>query len=382
MLFDLHLPQRVLFGPGSTYRLGEEARRFGSRVLLVTGRRSLKETGNFERVTSPFAVSKLEVSFFDGVDPEPALDCVEEVRRFARDEKCDVIVGAGGGSVLDVAKAAAGLFYEEGCVKDYFYGREVIKPKHPWIAVPTTAGSGSEATTNAVLIDREAGKKQSLRHPFWLPDVAVVDPILTMAQSRELTARAGLDALTHAIEAYTCRFTNPLSLAVSVEAVRLIVQNIYTAYTVSRNRDARERMMQGSFLAGMAIQNAGVGAVHAIAHVIGARYRLPHGLVCGVLLPYVMEFNLPLVEEKYGALGIAAGVVPAGTETGVAAGRFVEYIRRLSDKLGLPRRISELGVEEADLDGLVEETLPANSLKTNPRRVTREELHDILRKAL
>lgn len=382
MLFDLYLPQRVLFGPGSTYRLGEEAKRFGEKVLLVTGRRSLKETGNFERVTTPFVVSKLEVSFFDKVDPEPTLECVEELRNAARNEGCDVIVAVGGGSVLDATKAAAGLYYEEGPVKDYFYGREITRPKHPWIAVPTTAGSGSEATTNAVLIDQEAGKKQSLRYPFWLPDVAVVDPILTMAQPRELTARAGLDALTHAIEAYTCRFTNPLSQAASAEAVRLIVQNIYTAYAVSRNRDARERVMQGSFLAGMAIQNAGVGAVHAIAHVIGARCHQPHGLVCGVLLPYIMAFNLPLVEERYGALAVAAGVVPPGTEISAAAGRFVEYVRRLSDKLGLPQHIGGLGVKEEELDEIVEATLPANSLKTNPRRVTRAELREILRKAL
>ena len=382
MLFDLYLPPRVLFGPGSTYRLGEEARRFGKRVLLVTGRRSLKETGNFERVTTPFAVLKLELAFFDRVDPEPSLETVEAVRECARKEGCDLIVAAGGGSVLDAAKAAAGLFYEEGPVKDYFYGLEVTKPKLPWIAVPTTAGSGSEATTNAVLIDREAGKKQSLRYPLWLPDVAVVDPILTMAQSRELTARAGLDALTHAIEAYTCRFTNPLSQAVSIEAVRLIVQNIHTAYTVSRNRDARERVMQGSFLAGMAIQNAGVGAVHALAHTIGARYNRPHGLVCGVLLPHIMAFNLPLVEDKYAALAVAAGVVPPGTEAGAAAARFVEYVRRLAAKLRLPAGIKELGVMEEDIEGLVEATLPANSLKTNPRRVTRKELEEILRGAL
>lgn len=382
MLFDLYLPSRVLFGPGSTYRLGEEAQRFGKKVLLVTGRRSLKETGNFERVTMPFAVARLELAYFDQVDPEPTLETVEAVRECARQEKCDVIVAVGGGSVLDAAKAAAGLFYEEGPVKDYFYGREITKPKFPWIAVPTTAGSGSEATTNAVLIDREAKKKQSLRHPFWLPDVAVVDPILTMAQSRELTARAGLDALTHAIEAYTYRFANPLSNAVSLEAVRLIVQNIHTAYRIGRNRDARERMMQGSFLAGMAIQNAGVGAVHALAHTIGVRYNQPHGLVCGVLLPHIMAFNLPLVEEKYSALAVAAGVVPPGTDTTTAATRFVEYVHRLVEKLGLPTRISALGVKEEEIEELVEATLPAKSLQTNPRRITRSELREILRQAL
>jgi len=382
LLFDLYLPQRVLFGPGSTYRLGEEAQRFGKKVLLVTGRRSLKETGNFERVTTPFVAAKIEVAFFDQVDPEPTLDTVEAVRECARQEKCAVMVAVGGGSVLDAVKAAAGLFYEEGPVKDYFYGREITKHRFPWIAVPTTAGSGSEATTNAVLIDREAKKKQSLRHPFWLPEVAVVDPILTMAQSRELTARAGLDALTHAIEAYTYRFANPLSNAVSCEAVRLIVQNIHTAYRVGRNRDARERVMQGSFLAGMAIQNAGVGAVHALAHTIGVRYNQPHGLVCGVLLPHIMAFNLPLVEEKYAALAVAAGVVPPGTDTTTAATRFVAYVRRLVEKLGLPSRIGALGVKEADIDELVEATLPANSLKTNPRRVTRPELKEILHQAL
>lgn len=382
MLFDLYLPQRVLFGPGSTYRLGEEARRFGEKVLMVSGRRSLKDTGNFERVTAPLTIAKIEIAFFDRVEPEPTLDSVSAIRDFAREERCSVIMAVGGGSVLDAAKAAAGLFYEEGSVKDYFYGREITRKKLPWIAVPTTAGTGSEATANAVLLDPEERRKQSLRHPFWLPDVAVVDPILTMSMPKNLTAWSGLDALTHAIEAFTSRFENPLSQAVSMKALQLIVQNIHTAYSVSRNRDARERMMQGSFLAGVAIQNAGVGAVHALAHTIGARYNKPHGLVCGVLLPHVMEFNLPLVEEKYGALCVASGVAPAGTETGAAAARFVQYVTRLVEKLGLPSRIRELGVEEEDIGGLVEATLPAGSLKSNPRRITHKELEELLRRAL
>jgi alcohol dehydrogenase len=382
LLFDLFLPQRVLFGPGSTYRLGEEAARFGSKVLLVSGKRSLKATGNFERVTAPLGIAKLQLAYYHGIDPEPTLQKVSALRDYAREEQCDVIMAVGGGSVLDAAKAAAGLFFEEGEVKDYFYGREIIRKKLPWIAVPTTAGTGSEATTNAVLIDEEERKKQSLRHPYWLPDTAVVDPILTMSQPKKLTAWAGLDALTHAVEAYTCRFTNPLSDAVSIEAVRLIVQSIYTAYTVSRNRDARERMMQGSFLAGMAIQNAGVGAVHAIAHAIGVRYGQPHGMVCGMLLPRVMAFNLPLVEDRYGALGIAAGVVPAGSEVSHAAEKFVQYVNRLVAKLGFPPRIGEIGVAPEDIESLVETITPAGSLKTNPRRVTHKELEELLREAL
>ncbi|RDV84056.1 iron-containing alcohol dehydrogenase family protein [Ammonifex thiophilus] len=379
MLFDLYLPARVLFGPGSTYRLGEEAQRFGNKVLLVTGRRSLKESGNFERVTMPFVAAKLEFALYDRIPPEPTLETVEDLRHFLREEKCDVVVAVGGGSVLDTVKAAAGLFYEEGTVKEYFYGREITKPKFPWIAVPTTAGSGSEATTNAVLKDPEVPKKQSLRHPFWLPDVAVVDPILTMSLPRELTARTGLDALTHAVEAYTCRFTNPFSDAVSREAVRLIVQNIYTAYAVPRNRDARERMMQGSFLAGMAIQSAGVGAVHALAHVLGARYNLPHGLACGMLLPHVMSFNLPLVEDKYAQLAVAAGIVPPATPAPQAAERFVGYVRLLTAKLGLPTRLREVGVKEEDLPSIVEEALTAGSMARNPRRASREDLLELLK---
>ncbi|MEW6182318.1 MAG: iron-containing alcohol dehydrogenase [Bacillota bacterium] len=382
MLFDLYLPTRVLFGPGSTYRLGEEAQSYGKKILLVSGRNSLKISGNFERVTAPFAIKKFELVYFDRVEPEPSLECVESLRQYAREENCDLMVAVGGGSVLDAVKAAAGLFNEDGSVKDYFYGREVTRPKLPWFAVPTTAGTGSEATANAVLVDREAGKKQSLRHAFWLPDVAVVDPILTMSLSRELTASTGLDALTHAVEAYTNRFPNPLSNAVSIEAVRLIVQNIHTAYSVSRNRDARERMMQASFLAGMAIQNAGVGAVHALAHTVGVRYAVPHGLACGSLLPFVMAYNLPLVEEKYGALAIAAGIVPGGTDSGAAAARFLEYVRRLVDKLGLPSRLGDLGIREADIESLADAALTAGSLKVNPRRATREELQEILRQAL
>ncbi|MGO0122113.1 iron-containing alcohol dehydrogenase family protein [Desulfothermobacter acidiphilus] len=381
MLFDLYLPGRVLFGPGSTYRLGEEASRWGRKVLLVTGRRSLKESGHFERVTMPFVAANLEFALYDRVPPEPMLTTVEDLRQYLRQERIEVVVAVGGGSVLDTVKAAAGLFHEPGAVKEYFYGREITTPKLPWIAVPTTAGSGSEATTNAVLKDPEGPKKQSLRHPFWLPDVAVIDPILTMSLPRELTACTGMDALTHAVEAYSNRFTNPFSDAVSREAVRLIVQHIYTAYSVPRHREARERMAQGSFLAGMAIQSAGVGAVHALAHVLGARYGVAHGLACALLLPYVMAFNLPLAENRYAQLAVAGGVVPPETPVAQAAERLVYYIRRLTARLGLPARLREVGVPEAELPLVAEEALQAGSIARNPRRASREDLLALLQDA-
>ncbi len=380
-MFDILLPTRVLFGPGSTYRLGEEISRIGKRALVITGRRSLAESGQVERITNPLQIAKVETVWFR-VDPEPTVDTVDEARRLIHEEKVDLVVGVGGGSALDVAKAAAGLAKVDTPAGTFFGAVPLNAPGLPWVAVPTTAGSGSEATKNAVLIDPERKRKASLRNEWWLPVVAVVDPILTMSQPPEVTAGTGFDALTHAVESFTSRWATPFTTALSREAVRLITQNIYTAYDTGRVRASREYMMLASLMAGIALANAGAGAVHALAHPVGVRYGIPHGVACGILLPYIVRFNLAVAHDAYADLAAASAMVPLTADKDEAARKFVVYLEKLRDKLGLPAKLSEAGLKEADITEIADEALLSRSLSANPRRVTRVDLLTILQENL
>jgi alcohol dehydrogenase len=332
-----------------------------------------------DRVLAPLEAAKLDVLMFDQVDPEPTLEVVEKGREVAREQSVDLVVAAGGGSVLDVGKAIAGLFYEEGTVREYFEGRPIERVGLPWIAVPTTAGSGAEATRNSVLTDLVSGRKQSIRCDWWMARVAVVDPVLTMSMPPRLTAITGMDALTHAIEAYTSRWSHPLTSSLALEAAVLISRNLYSAYQKGSNREAREKMSLASLMAGIALNNARLGAVHGLAHPVGLRYHLPHGLVCGILLPYVMEYNLTIVEEKYARIAFELGLVQPGSSSGEAARRLIHFVKSLRKRLGIPEKLSEVGLRAEDLSLLAEAALPSGSLAANPRAARKDDLLEILK---
>jgi len=378
VLFDFLVPQRILFGPGCAGRLGEEAARFGRKLLLCTGKRSLYLSGGIDRVWSPLNAAKIDIVNFSGISSEPDLKVVEEVLATARDADVDLIVGAGGGSVLDVAKAAAGLYNEAGSVSEYFQGRPVEKEGLPWIAVPTTAGSGAEVTRNAVLSDPAAGKKQSIRCDSWMASVAVVDPVLTMSMPKRVTAMVGLDALTHALEAYTSRWATPMTDGLALEAVVLLCRNLYSAYRKGRDREARQQVMLGSLMAGIALNNARVGAVHALAHPVGLRYKIPHGLVCGILLPYVMEFNLDFVTEKYARVARELLVASPDSSDREAAERLLYFIKAMLQRLEIPSKLGGLGLKAEDIQELAEAALPSGSLAANPRKAVFSDLEKIL----
>lgn len=381
MLFDIFSPPRVLFGPGSSYRLGEEAQKLGKRALVIMGQKSLELSGTIERVTEPLKQAKIDTLFFR-VQAEPAVETVDQARKVARAQECDMIIGVGGGSVLDVAKATAGLLKEEADTKEFHKGHTITTSRLPWIALPTTAGSGSEATCNAVLFNSETGRKASIRNESWVADVAIVDPVFTMAMPKKLTAHTGIDALTHAIETYTSRWANPYSDAISQKAAILIMQSIYTSFETGHLREAREKMSLGSYLAGAALNQVRAGAVHALAHSIGVYYKLPHGLVCGVLLPYVMEHNLPRVVDKYANLAYLSGIASRSMDEAQAASRLIKYIHKLKEKLGIPYKLSELGLNKEAIPVLVSTSLLSPSLESNPRIAKHDDLAAILEKNL
>lgn len=378
MLFDFLVPQRIIFGPGCAGRLGNEASQFGKKVLLCMGKGSLQASGMIERVISPLEAAGQEIVYCGGIDPEPTLESVEESLKIAREYEVDVVIGVGGGSVLDVAKATASLYYEDGKVKEYFEGKEPQQRVLPWIAVPTTAGSGAEVTKNTVLRDPDIGKKQSIRWDWWLASTAVVDPVLTMTMPRQITAQSGMDALTHALEAYTSRWAYPMTESLAMEAAVLICRNLYSAYSKGSDKEARQQVSLGSLMAGIALNNARVGLVHALAHPIGMRYRLAHGLVCAVLLPQVMEYNINVVHEKYARIARELHIVDKDASSEAAAERLIHFIKMLQKRLEIPVKLAELGLQKEDISGLAEGVLPSGSLAANPRGAVYSDLVKIL----
>lgn len=372
-------PGEVHFGPGAVAEVGGIARRFARRALVVTGARSSKESGALESVRRSLIEAGVEIVLFDRVDREPTLSMVEEAKSLARSEECQVVIGLGGGSAVDAAKCAAGLFYSSEKATAHFDGAaEIPEEGLPWIAVPTTAGAGAEATPNAVVTDERTNVKKSLRSWAWLAQAAVVDPELTLGCSPRVTAYSGMDAFTQAVESYTSRHATPLTEAISYEAALQVAKGLPRAYEDGSDLEARTAVAWGATMAGVALANARLGAVHGLAHAVGTSCNLPHGLVCAILLPWVIEYNLDVAEEKYARLARGLGAAGESEPEEAAARSFAAYVRDLNARLGIPATLGEVGLRREMIPGIVAESLPSGSLDANPRRATPEDLEALL----
>ncbi len=360
--------ERIVTGWGCVEQLGELASGH-RRALLVTGRSALRSAGTTDRLAGLLESSGAGVCVFDQAEPEPSVATVDRGRERLREEGCDLVVAAGGGSAVDVGKAIAGLAGEAEATGAYFTGRPSGRGAVAWIGVPTTSGTGAEVTNNSVLTDPAQGLKQSIR-PLPMPAAAIVDPELTVSCPPEVTASSGMDALVQAIESYLSRHATPLTDALAVQAVRLIRANLPTASRDGRDRAAREAMAYGSLLAGMALSNARLGAVHGMAHPIGYRCHIAHGVVCAALLPAVLRFNREAAGRKYEVLADIFGGDPADASA--------ELLRAL----GLPDRLGPLGLSAGEFEAIAAESMPSGSLKANPRKVTEADVEALLRQVL
>lgn len=380
MNFTVLTPPVIRFGRGCIADLGRETSRMGNRALLVTGRRFLKETGILDRVLEILEQAGVATTLFDGVSPEPVVDMAEEAREHLCREKCNVVIGIGGGSVLDTAKSVAALAGAPGAMAEYLAGRQVEGPSLPWVAVPTTAGTGSEATPAAVFTDPARHAKTSMRGREFMAAAALVDPELMAFAPASITAYSGMDALTQAIESLSSRFATPLTRPLSLQAAELVIRHLPRAVASGRDMEARENMALGSLMAGMALANARLGAVHGLAHPVGHRCRQPHGLVCAVLLPAVMDFNLPAAAGDYALLADRLGL--PGRDDTEKARALLEQVRDLNHRLGIPSRLGDLGLKEEDIPALAQQALPSGSTRANPREVSLEDLMTILHRAM
>ncbi|MBI2447389.1 MAG: iron-containing alcohol dehydrogenase, partial [Candidatus Omnitrophica bacterium] len=311
------------------------------------------------------------------VEEDPSLNTVDMGLGMGRKSGCDLVIGLGSGSAMDTAKSIAGIFREDtNSIREFYDGVRIARHGIPFIAIPTTSGSSAEVTNNAVLTDTEKGIKKSVRSPEFLARVIITDPELTLGLSPRQTAISGMDALTHAIEGYVSLGATPWTDALALEAIELIGKNIHKAFLDGGNKKAREGMSMGSLMAGMAFSNAKLGAVHALAHPVGIRYKISHGAACAILLPPVIEFNLAFRKKKFNAIKKTLGI------SGKGGNALIEGIKKLTKDLELPMSLSQFGAKEEDFNELIKGTASSSSLKSNPRPVSNEDLKTILRNAL
>jgi alcohol dehydrogenase class IV len=384
MKFEFSTATRIVFGPGKAGEIGALAKNAGHRALVVTGR----EARRAEKLLASLQSTGKGVVTFT-VAGEPELATVGQGTKLAKSEGCDFVIGFGGGSVLDAAKAIAAMLENDGDLLDYVEivgrGEPLAKSSAPFIAIPTTAGTGSEVTRNAVLASPEHKVKVSLRSPFLLAKMALVDPELTYDLPPALTASTGLDALTQLIEPYVCLCANPLTDGLCVEGIRRVARSLREAVRDGQNQSAREDMAVASLFSGLALANAGLGAVHGLAGPIGGSFPAPHGAVCAALLPRVMAANVRALRErdKPGwALNRYARIAQICTGNGQAtADTGVEWVRQLVADMRIPP-LRVYGMRTEHITEIVTKATNASSMKANPIVLTADELADTLQQAL
>ncbi len=375
--FKLAPMPHIIFGSGTISDLADCAGPLGTHVLLVIGGGSLRRSGQLDEIVSNLASGDLQVTVFEGVEPEPTLSTVEQGRQVLRENNCDVVIAIGGGSVMDVSKAIAALANEPGRIPEYHRGREITAEPLPIIAVPTTSGTGSEVTPVSVLTDPERSLKASIHDDRLLPRAALVDPQLTLTLPARATADAGLDAFVQALESYTSTGANFLTDLWAIEAIRRLGSSLRQAYYDGDDLEARENMSLGSLLAGMALASARLGLVHGLAHPIGYAYDLPHGHACGMLMPYVMKYNMEVSQAKYATAARVLGI-NEDPDDAAAAEALHDWVRELTEELGVSASLGQVGATEDDFDSIIAAAMKSGSTAHNPRPVTEADLRELL----
>ena len=374
---------RILMGPGSLNQIADEVKRLnGERVMIVTDQ-NLVKTGIVGRVEGLLTAVGISVKRFDEVEPDPPYQTAAQAALRTKEMKADLVLAIGGGSALDIGKVSAILVTNVDEVNSYFGIDLVPKRGVPTIAVPTTAGTGSEVTPIAILSDHEDKLKKGIVSPYLFPSVAILDPELTLGLPAAVTAATGMDALIHAVEAYTSKNAYTVSDALALEAMRLIIPNIRTAYANGSDLAARDSMLQGSMLAGMAFANAGVTAVHAFAYPIGAEFHIPHGVANSLMLVPVMEFNMMGNLSKFAHMAEVFGETGRGLNDRQAAMVFIEALQTLATDLKIPGHLREFGVKEEDIPALARGVMKVTRLlANNPRELNLEDAEEIYRRVL
>ncbi|MDI6641844.1 MAG: iron-containing alcohol dehydrogenase [Elusimicrobiota bacterium] len=429
------LPPKIVFGRGSINSLPDLINENQGSVLLVTGKNFSNNTGLTTKVMK--LLHNKKIIHYDEVTPEPSTDLVDAGLQIAKSEQAEVVIGLGGGSAIDVGKAIAALMNEPGTstipntitsdasigssasptyptpatlhspyvipvpsVEDYLEGthqQKIISSQGiPFIAVPTTAGTGAEVTKNAVLLSKTQKAKRSIRHDSLFPKVAVIDPELTLTLPPHITAQSGMDALTHLLEGYLTKNSNSITDAIALEGIKLVNTALITAVKEPENYTARERMSLAALFGGIVLANSGLGLAHGISSVLGGEFNIPHGLANAVLLPYVLEFNAESCKEKFIKIAYAlsdemesgvATVLNLATQTNEQISEFViSRIKEILKEIGIPEKFSEFDSEfdmtADDIESIAKKSLTSSSTRGNPKDVKINDIVELLMKCI
>jgi alcohol dehydrogenase class IV len=378
MAISFAVPGSIDIGIGTVDKLGDKVRRLGgSKALIITDDGVLK-AGLLERVKKPLSESGIAYGSYTKVIPEPPVEQIQEVVGQVKDGGYDILIGLGGGSSLDVTKVVSIMVTNDGDILDYIGTDLVKKPGIPKILIPTTSGTGSEATNIAILTDEKEELKKGVVSPFLFADIALVDPSLTFTVPPKITANTGMDALIHAIEAFIAKKSNAFTDCIAIEAIKLISANLRTAVTDGENIEARYNMSLGSLMAGVAFGNAGVGAVHALAYPLGGQFHIAHGMANTLMLRYVMEYNVVSRMTKFKEIAVAMGENVDGLSPREAAQKAMDAMIGLAEDIGVPTRLRQVGIPKEAIPKLAEAGIKVTRLlSNNPRRLTLEDIETI-----
>ncbi|WP_426446572.1 lactaldehyde reductase [Siccibacter colletis] len=382
MSFMLALPKISLHGAGAIGDMVQmvAGKRWGKALIVTDGQ--LVTLGLLDTLFAALDAHQMPYHLFDAVFPNPTEELVQQGYAAFQQAECDYLIAFGGGSPIDTAKAVKILTANPGPSTAYSGVGKVTHPGVPLVAINTTAGTAAEMTSNAVIIDSARHVKEVIIDAHIIPDIAVDDASVMVAIPPAVTAATGMDALTHAVEAYVSVGAHPLTDANALEAIRLISRWLPAAVENGSNLEAREMMACGQYLAGMAFNSAGLGLVHALAHQPGATHNLPHGVCNAILLPIIENFNRPNAVARFARIAQAMGVNTQGMSDEAASQAAIDAIRQLSARVGIPSGFSQLGVTKADIEGWLDNALADPCAPCNPRSASRDEVRELYLEAL
>ena len=380
--FSFELPTRIEFGVGLVEHLADQVNDLGGKRVLLVSDPGLVAAGVVDRVSDILTAADLDVITFTDVEPEPEAEGVMAGAQLSKNEGRDLVVGVGGGSALDTAKSIALMAKNEGHVRDYAGLNVPSKPGLPVIAVPTTAGTGSECAVWSVISEKSLNVKYGIGGRNMTATVALCDPALSVSLPAPLTVGTGLDALSHGLESYVNKATQPVSEALSEKSMELIARNLRTAVYDGADIQARSGMLIASTMAACAFAPTRLGLAHAMAMPLGARAKIPHGDVISILLPEVMRFNMVANLDKFARIAQIFGVDTGSLSQREAAFAGVETVEQLVSDVDAPNSLSAYGVTGSDLEELAAESIVSGNIEVNPRPVTTDDLVDIMRRCL
>jgi len=378
------IPPVLIIGSGASEQVGEESRKLGVEKGLIVTDEVLLKLGILDNIKQALSQAQIQFILYSGVFTEPTVDFVQEGLKAYKENGCDFLLAVGGGSAIDTAKAIAVMVANTGSIEDYQGLNKIPKRGVPLIAIPTTAGTGSEATQYTIITDTKRDTKMLIGSPFLIPQKTIIDPLLTLSMPRGLTAATGIDALTHAIEAYVSVKAQPMSDIFCLSAIELIPGNLRQAWSNGNNIEAREKTMLGALQAGIAFSNSSVALVHGMSRPIGAYFHVAHGVSNAALLGVVTEFSLIGNVARYARIAEVMGENVEDLSILEAAGLAAKSIKKLTKDVKIPS-LQELGVNKEKLDKLApkmaEDAIASGSPANNPRQATKEEIIELYKLA-